>query len=301
MQKKRSVAPAFGLITFVLLLITPATGHAAAACTLSAVPIVFGSFSGSPVTVAGQITIHCTGNGTANYSLQLSAGSGTYASRTMRGSGSSISYNLYTDSAFSQIWGDGTSGTVVNTGVLNVVPPNALDINVTVFAKLPLQPILPPSGSYIDTIVANLTCTGGTPCAATTTFDVTESAQAVCTISANSLNFGAYRGPQIDSAVTLLATCSSGTSYNVGLNQGVSAGASVTTRKMTRSGGGLLSYGLFSDSSRTTNWGNTVGTDTVSATGTGVGQSVTVFGRVPASQPAAPGTYQDTITATLFF
>ena len=44
----------------------------------------------------------------------------------------------------------------------------------------------------------------------------------------------------------------------------------------------VLNYSLSSDPAHTINWGNTVGTDTVSGTGTGGLQIITVYGFVPA-------------------
>jgi spore coat protein U-like protein len=70
---------------------------------------------------------------------------------------------------------------------------------------------------------------------------------------------------------------------------------------MSGPGANRLKYSLFSDSARTTNWGDTVGRDTVPATGTGAAQTFRVFGRIPASQPLPPGGYADTITVTLTF
>jgi spore coat protein U-like protein len=63
----------------------------------------------------------------------------------------------------------------------------------------------------------------------------------------------------------------------------------------------LLGYKLFSNSGRATNWGNTVGTDTVTGTGTGNSQSLTVYGQVHAGQYFKPGSYTDTITATITY
>jgi spore coat protein U-like protein len=300
MPYRPSIAPALALITLALLVFAPATARATATCTLSAADISFGTFSGSQVTITGQITIHCTGTGTSNYTLKLSTGSGTYAARKMNNGASALTYNLYTDAAFGQVWGDGTGGTTFNSGQIKLGPPPSLDINVPINAKLPAQ-ALPASGMYQDSIVATLVCTSGGACPATTTFRVIANPQATCTISANNLNFGTYTQLQLDGTTTLSATCTSGAPYTIGLDQGVSAGASVTSRKMTGPGGAALNYGLFQDSARTLNWGNTIGTDTVATTGTGVGQTFTVYGRVPASQLAAPGTYTDTITAILTF
>ena len=62
-----------------------------------------------------------------------------------------------------------------------------------------------------------------------------------------------------------------------------------------------MGYRLFSNSGRTTNWGNTVGTDTVAGTGSGAVQSLTVYGQIPAGQYLRPGNYADTITATITY
>jgi spore coat protein U-like protein len=70
---------------------------------------------------------------------------------------------------------------------------------------------------------------------------------------------------------------------------------------MTGPGSALLGYSLFSDSARTVNWGQTVGTDTVTGTGNGTAQALTVYGDVPAGQYLAPGSYSDTITATVTY
>ncbi|HEY2750883.1 spore coat U domain-containing protein [Phenylobacterium sp.] len=135
----------------------------------------------------------------------------------------------------------------------------------------------------------------------TATFTVTASVQTACAVSANNLNFGAYAGQQIDNTVTLLATCSVTVPYDIGLNQGTFTGATVTTRRMAGTDPAGLGYSLFQDTGRTTNWGNTVPTDTVHGVGTGFAQTVTVFGRIPGGQNVSPGSYSDTITVTLNF
>jgi spore coat protein U-like protein len=39
----------------------------------------------------------------------------------------------------------------------------------------------------------------------------------------------------------------------------------------------------------------------VSGTGNGAGQTITIFGRVPAQTTPAPGTYTDTVTVTVTY
>jgi hypothetical protein len=104
----------------------------------------------------------------------------------------------------------------------------------------------------------------------------------------------------VDQSSTVQVQCTNTTPYNIGLNAGTGAGATVAVRKMT-SGGATINYSLYTDNGRTTVWGNTVGTDTVSATSSGASQSYTVFGRVPAQTTPAPATYTDTITVTVTY
>ena len=67
------------------------------------------------------------------------------------------------------------------------------------------------------------------------------------------------------------------------------------------SGSATIDYKLFSESTRTTNWGNTVATDTVSGTGSGSAITYTVYGRVIVQATPAPGTYTDTMTITVTY
>jgi spore coat protein U-like protein len=136
---------------------------------------------------------------------------------------------------------------------------------------------------------------------ATTTFGVTSTVQSSCLISGSSLGFGTYSGSAISMTTTLSVTCTNGTTYNVGLNPGTGTGATVTNRGMTGPGSAWLGYALYQDSGHTTNWGQTVGTDTEAGTGNGSAQTITVYGQLAASQYVTPGSYSDTITATVTY
>ena len=136
---------------------------------------------------------------------------------------------------------------------------------------------------------------------ASNSFGVTATVQATCTVAATTLSFGSYTGTAANATSAVSVTCTNATPYTVGLSAGVASGATVTARKMTGPASGLLSYSLFSDPSRTLNWGQTVGSDTVTGTGNGAVQALTVYGQTPAGQYLAPGTYTDTITATITY
>src|SRR5262245_3118918 len=138
---------------------------------------------------------------------------------------------------------------------------------------------------------------------ATSTFQVQVAITATCTInSASTLNFGTQGvlSANVDQTSTIQVTCTNTTPYNIGLDAGTGSGATVAVRKLTSSGN-TVNYTLYSDTGRTTVWGNTVSTDTVAGTGNGSAQSYTVYGRIPTQTTPAPGNYADTITVTVTY
>jgi len=66
-------------------------------------------------------------------------------------------------------------------------------------------------------------------------------------------------------------------------------------------GAEFVNYQMFSDSGRSSNWGDVVGTDTVASTGNGAAQIHTIYGRVPVQSTPSAGTYLDTVTVTVTF
>jgi spore coat protein U-like protein len=157
------------------------------------------------------------------------------------------------------------------------------------------------AGLAAAALAAALPLTPAAAATSETTFAVTAQVSTTCFITANPLNFGAYSGVQLDGTTTVTATCSTGTPYTIGLTQGTGAGATVSNREMTGSGAETLTYTLAQDAAHSINWGDTIGTDTKAGTGTGAAQAFTVFGRIPAGQFVAAGSYSDTVTVTLTF
>jgi spore coat protein U-like protein len=137
----------------------------------------------------------------------------------------------------------------------------------------------------------------------TSTFTTQITIAATCVInSASTLDFGTQGvlTANVDNTSTVSVQCTDTTPYNIGLDAGTGAGATVGTRKLTN-GGNTINYTLYSNAGRTTVWGNTVATDTVAATGNGAAQPYTVYGRVTAQTTPAPGTYTDTVTVTVTY
>lgn len=274
----------------------PAAAEPPANCSVAATNIQFGTFSGSAIAITGTITVKCTKG--LDYNIGIDAGTGvgaTVTSRSMTGPGSAqLGYELFQDAARSVNWGEtvGTD-TLSGTGTGN-------NQSIPVYALLPSNEYAP-AGAYHDPTVNVYVSGSGFP-TASNHFNVNANVAKACNIAASSLNFGVYAGALLNSTSTISITCTTKTTYDVGLDAGISSGATVTNRSMTGPNSYLLGYNLFRDSNYTLNWGNTAGSDTVSGTGTGIVQSLTVYGQVPAGQTGQPpGNYSDTITATITY
>lgn len=150
--------------------------------------------------------------------------------------------------------------------------------------------------------------TGSAALAATQQADMAISASVTnsCTISAGSLAFGAYdptSATDNTNSGTFTIKCTNGAAATLMLGQGSNADTGSTDdspmRRM-KAGSNYLAYSLFSDSGRTTAWGNTSGTGK-GTTGTGANENHTFYGTMAAGQNAPAGSYTDTVTATVEF
>lgn len=74
----------------------------------------------------------------------------------------------------------------------------------------------------------------------TTTFDVTLTIIADCTITANAMNFGSSQGvisTAVNTTSQFSVLCTNTTPYNIGLNAGTGAGSTTAARTMSGTGG----------------------------------------------------------------
>lgn len=128
-------------------------------------------------------------------------------------------------------------------------------------------------------------------------------AQASCSVSARPVQFGVYQPfstSPTDSTGSVTVRCTSFVGgYTISLGQG---GGSYSNRQM-RSGAVPLSYQLYSNGTRSSVWGDGAsGTVTVFGTCFWIcTSSFTTYGRIPARQLVKPGSYVDTIVATVTF
>lgn len=141
----------------------------------------------------------------------------------------------------------------------------------------------------------------------TTTFNVLLTITKACnfTTAASDVDFGSQLSTATDvlNLGNLRVTCTKGTPYTIGLSAGNGTGSTITTRKMKAVTGGNtdeVPYALYRESGRTSNWGNTDGTDTVPGSGTGLEVTIPVYGKVPSANFPADN-YKDVITATVTY
>jgi spore coat protein U-like protein len=114
-MKKSSLYLFFIIITFIFLC---HTDMLFAACTVSTTDVNFGSydvFSGSPLDATGTITATCdiTPPPTVVIAIGTSPNSGGFNPRMMKLTTGSdlLNYNLFTETARTNIWGDGSGST----------------------------------------------------------------------------------------------------------------------------------------------------------------------------------------------
>lgn len=156
------------LSVFAVCAFIPVAGASAAQCSVEAVTMNFGAYVGAQVNVAQNIRITCSTTlpppERVLYEVRLSPGLGnSYAQRRMQRAGSPVDtlpYNLYLGSVpavlNTNVWGDGTGGTRVWQGSMNLSAgqPTRTDTN-TIAAAMPAGAV-PSNGSYGDTVTATI-------------------------------------------------------------------------------------------------------------------------------------------------
>jgi spore coat protein U-like protein len=294
----------------------------AASCNFTVTTVAFGSVdvtANAAVNTTATVSVTCSSLlalGGFNVCVNLGAGSGgatNAANRFMLSGANTLTYGLFSDAARTIPWGSSLWSAGGANAVLVSFPGSLLGTQTetaTVYGQVYSGQQTVVAGSYLSTFsstnaeimwpaVSSSNCGGST---ATTSFNVTATVPTTCRIATNNLNFGTagVLAANTDATTTLSPTCTNGTPYNVGLDGGLSRATNPAQRKMTN-GAAFVLYGLYQDSARSMPWGNTIGTNTLTGTGTGLAQSPTVYGRIAPQATPSPGTYNDTIVVTLTY
>ena len=318
----------FGRIRLSLaILIFQAGAACAQICIFTNTGIDFGNVSlssGGTQTSSGAFTASCTGtpNQTIRICANLNEGSGGASAggdpRYLTQGATRLNYNLYRNNGGNQVWGSNTwSGSSLPPNISLAVAANGTaSTSLSIFGKIASgQGALPP-GTYLSLFSGNHTqidygYAPGFRCGATLSprvqnvpFLVRVTNNSSCTVTATALNFGNQTDLNTIKTSTnaISVTCTGGTLYDIGMNNGSSGGAGPTSRLMKNVGTAqAVTYGVYRNNAYTLPWGNTPGVDTVSATGTGLAQNYAGYGLIPVQGTPPALTYTDTVVVTVTY
>ncbi|MBA8880825.1 Csu type fimbrial protein [Phyllobacterium myrsinacearum] len=316
------------VILFIGVLLLPAAAWAQT-CTFTVPGIVFSgsTIPGNVINSSTTVKADCSGLlGLGRKVLvcpDLNEGSGgaTAAARKMLSGANALNYQLFQDSAHSIVWGSinwpypaRAPGFLVEfTTILGPLLGSG-STTIPLYGQILANQQTAPAGTYTSTFAgANATfhyryddgagCSvlNGALTAMPAAFTSTITLANDCLVTAQNIDFGnkGLLNANIDQTGQVNVTCTPTVPYTVSLNLG-GTGTSPTARKMTGAGG-AITYGLYRDINRTQPWGNTIGTNTASGTGSGASQPITVYARVPPQTTPAPGSYNDTIIVTVTY
>lgn len=119
-----------------------------------------------------------------------------------------------------------------------------------------------------------------------------------CSVGSPTLNFGAYPSNSvtaISGSTTFSVNCTSGANYYIGLDNG--ANYSGSTRQMSDGAGNFLAYSLTDSGGNP--WDDVA--NYVTGTGTGLSQTITINGSIPAAQNVPLGNYSDSVLINVYF
>jgi spore coat protein U-like protein len=131
----------------------PQIAFAAAKCDFNSHSgVSFGAYNvldpNPNINGVGSITIHCQGGPNGPIDVSLSAGhSHSYGARVMTSGRNSLDYNLYTNTARTVVWGDGSGGSHTQTASKNG------ETTLSIFGKIPAAQDVG-VGVYSDDITA---------------------------------------------------------------------------------------------------------------------------------------------------
>ncbi|HXI48936.1 MAG TPA: spore coat U domain-containing protein [Steroidobacteraceae bacterium] len=154
-------------IALILAALWATHSHAAVTvnCTASASGIAFGIYNplsavDNASTGTLQVTCNGTGNGKTpvNLNVALSRGlSGSYATRKMFSGVNSLDYNIFLSTAYNQIFGDGSGGSVAGSvGQFLVAAGGSNMVTETFYGLIPASQDVAP-GTYSDVITVTVT------------------------------------------------------------------------------------------------------------------------------------------------
>lgn len=178
-----------------------------------------------------------------------------------------------------------------------------------------------PNGTYTSSFAGNHTafryttaatsnngigdCNSATNDGGTFAFTATANVVKSCVVTADPLDFGSVDGivssANIDSQSNIYLTCSKPTAYRVLLipSNNSTTGTSAMAGQ-TSGNNDTVPYQLYRNAARSQQWGSQTA-NSPTGTGTGLSQTLTVYGRVPGLPNVRPDNYKDTVTVSVTY
>ena len=130
-----------------------------------------------------------------------------------------------------------------------------------------------------------------------------------CVIETTNISFGSYDPANVnatdplDATGTITTTCTIGTAGEIFIDYGDHRDGETTARRMLGTNTlGYLNYEVYSDTGREAIWAGVDDQTGVAITAAGVGELMTVYGRIPGEQTgAANDSYTDTLTVLVAY
>lgn len=285
----------------------------AQSCSSSTAPALdFGTIAANPtVQTDGTGTLNLSCSGSAGQSMKvcifLDPGVDNSLSPRKLGSGTArLNYQIYSNSGRTDVLGPGNNQYLEVPVTLSSA--GTATVPVTLYGRITSGQTGLVAGLYSSTMTGRIladtntgrSCNSGN--GISQSYQLTASARigTSCQITTNDLAFpsASSLNTNIDSTSLIEVTCTNNLPYTVKLDGGLTG--NVSNRRMGLQGNapGVIQYGLYRDTSRSQDWGNTTATQ-YGGTGNGTKQSLTVYGRIPVQTTPQAGDYRDTITATV--
>lgn len=271
------------------------------------------NFAATCTGVAGQTVRICpnfnNGSGGANASGSL---------RSMLAGATAMNYNIYRNTTYSNVWGSFIWGKSPTPPTLSIKLNGSGTGTVSSIVRLRVpsgQTALPPgiySSSFAGTetrvnyaysTVGNCSTISSLNRNPTQTpFTVSAQVAGGCSITASDVDFGTqtWLTANIDQTGTLSIRCPISVSYTIGLDGGATGAIDPTQRQMSN-GVDDVTYGIYQNAARTLPWGNTIGSNTVSSTGTGSFQNFIAYLRIPPQTTPPADLYDDSVIVTVTY
>lgn len=154
-----------GLFVGLTMALATAAAHGAISCSVNTLPLNFGNydpFTATPLDVATTATITCTSNRQSGefalFTSSISRGRApSFSPREMRNAlNNPLNYNLFTTTARTTIFGDGSAGTSERVGFGWASRSNPAIIRHDIFGRIFAGQDVS-VGSYSDTLIFTVT------------------------------------------------------------------------------------------------------------------------------------------------